>query len=44
VESRDAQFGALAGVRYAEGFLVREAMLVADLLPIRRPAATEQPA
>ena len=24
VESRDAQFGALAGVRYAEGFVVRE--------------------
>ncbi len=24
IESRDAQFGALAGVRYAEGFIVRE--------------------
>jgi bacillithiol biosynthesis deacetylase BshB1 len=29
VESRDAQFGALAGVRWAEGFIVRE--------PVRRP-------
>lgn len=29
VESRDAQFGALAGVRWAEGFVVRE--------PVRRP-------
>ena len=29
VESRDAQFGALAGVRYAEGFVVRE--------PVARP-------
>ena len=24
IESRDAQFGALAGVRWAEGFVVRE--------------------
>jgi LmbE family N-acetylglucosaminyl deacetylase len=29
VESRDAQFGALAGVRFAEGFVVRE--------PVARP-------
>ncbi len=29
LESRDAQFGALAGVRWAEGFIVRE--------PVRRP-------
>jgi len=29
IESRDAQFGALAGVRYAEGFVVRE--------PVTRP-------
>jgi len=29
IESRDAQFGALAGVRYAEGFVVRE--------PVARP-------
>jgi bacillithiol biosynthesis deacetylase BshB1 len=44
VESRDAHFGALAGVRYAEGFIVREPMLVGDLLPFRRTAATGQPA
>ena len=29
IESRDAQFGALAGVAFAEGLVVRE--------PIRRP-------
>ena len=33
VESRDAQFGALAGVRFAEGFVVREPVRA------RRPAA-----
>ena len=30
IESRDAQFGALAGVRWAEGFVVREPILRAD--------------
>ena len=32
VESRDAQFGARAGVRWAEGFVVREPILRAGLL------------
>jgi bacillithiol biosynthesis deacetylase BshB1 len=32
IESRDAQFGALAGVRWAEGFVVREAMLRSSLV------------
>ena len=32
VESRDAQSGALAGVRFAEGFVVREPVLRAGLL------------
>jgi LmbE family N-acetylglucosaminyl deacetylase len=27
IESRDAQFGALAGVRYAEGLVVRDPIL-----------------
>jgi N-acetylglucosamine malate deacetylase 1 len=36
IESRDAQFGALAGVRWAEGFIVREPILRGGLL--RRPA------
>ncbi len=31
VESRDAQLGALAGVRWAEGFVVREPLVRADL-------------
>ena len=31
IESRDAQFGALAGVRYAEGFVVREPVARPDL-------------
>lgn len=31
VESRDAQFGALAGVAFAEGVIVREPLLRADL-------------
>lgn len=38
VESRDAQFGALAGVRYAEGFIVREPV-VRPLLVDRWPSA-----
>ena len=32
IESRDAQFGALAGVRWAEGFVVREPMLRSSLV------------
>jgi bacillithiol biosynthesis deacetylase BshB1 len=32
VESRDAQFGARAGVRWAEGFIVREPIVRASLL------------
>jgi N-acetylglucosamine malate deacetylase 1 len=36
VESRDAQFGALAGVRWAEGFVVREPLVRRNLLK-RRP-------
>jgi len=32
IESRDAQFGARAGVRWAEGFIVREPLLRANLL------------
>jgi bacillithiol biosynthesis deacetylase BshB1 len=36
IESRDAQFGALAGVRWAEGFVVRE--------PVVRPGLLRWPA
>lgn len=36
VESRDAQFGALAGVRWAEGFVVREPVIRRHLLKRRR--------
>jgi LmbE family N-acetylglucosaminyl deacetylase len=32
IESRDAQFGALAGVRFAEGIVTREPVLRAHLL------------
>ena len=32
IESRDAQFGALAGVRWAEGFIVREPIVRSSLL------------
>lgn len=32
IESRDAQFGALAGVRWAEGFIVREPVIRRHLL------------
>jgi bacillithiol biosynthesis deacetylase BshB1 len=32
IESRDAQFGALAGVRWAEGFVVREPLLRSSLM------------
>jgi hypothetical protein len=34
VESRDAQFGALAGVTWAEGFVVREPLVRASLLKV----------
>ncbi|HEX5473472.1 MAG TPA: bacillithiol biosynthesis deacetylase BshB1 [Vicinamibacterales bacterium] len=33
IESRDAQFGARAGVRFAEGFVVRDPPVLPDLLP-----------
>ena len=33
IESRDAQFGAQAGVAFAEGFIVRHTLLRDDLLP-----------
>jgi bacillithiol biosynthesis deacetylase BshB1 len=36
IESRDAQFGALAGVRFAEGVVVREPVVRADLF--KRPS------
>jgi bacillithiol biosynthesis deacetylase BshB1 len=40
IESRDAQFGALAGVRWAEGFVVREPVVRRHLLKRRhRPEA-----
>ena len=41
VESRDAQFGASAGVRFAEGFVARDPLLLADLFAA---AALEPPA
>ena len=37
IESRDAQFGARTGVRWAEGFVVREPVVRRNLLK-RRPA------
>ena len=42
VESRDAQFGAAAGVGFAEGFAVREPV-VRPLLTDRWPAAARRP-
>jgi len=42
VESRDAQFGAAAGVRFAEGFMVREPV-VRPLLTDRWPGAVRRP-
>jgi len=33
IESRDAQFGALAGVAFAEGFVVRDPIMLPSLLP-----------
>ena len=35
IESRDAQFGALSGVAFAEGFVVRDPIVLPDLLPER---------
>jgi bacillithiol biosynthesis deacetylase BshB1 len=43
IESRDAQFGALAGVRYAEGFVVREPVVRPHLFkawPAQAPSGT----
>jgi len=37
IESRDGQFGALAGVRWAEGFVVREPVMRPGLLARRSP-------
>ena len=37
VESRDAQFGALAGVAFAEGVVVRDLMVRPDLFKKRTP-------
>jgi hypothetical protein len=34
IESRDAQFGALAGVRFAEGFVVREPLVRSTLFKL----------
>jgi bacillithiol biosynthesis deacetylase BshB1 len=39
IESRDAQFGALAGVRWAEGFVVREPVVRSSLAKGDRGAA-----
>jgi len=33
IESRDAQFGALAGVAFAEGFVVKQPVVLPDLIP-----------
>jgi len=33
IESRDAQFGALTGVAFAEGFIVRDPILLSSVLP-----------
>jgi bacillithiol biosynthesis deacetylase BshB1 len=38
VESRDAHFGALAGVAFAEGFVVRDPIVLPDLLMDARPS------
>jgi bacillithiol biosynthesis deacetylase BshB1 len=48
VESRDAQFGALSGVSFAEGFVVRETMVRPHLMKqwtdVRTPARGAEPA
>jgi hypothetical protein len=33
IESRDAQFGALAGVAFAEGFVVKQPVVRPHLIP-----------
>jgi hypothetical protein len=33
IESRDAQFGALTGVAFAEGFVVKQPLVRPHLLP-----------
>ncbi len=43
VESRDAQFGARAGVGFAEGFVVREPIMRADLFNYREARAGAGP-
>lgn len=43
IESRDAQFGALSGVRWAEGFLVREPIVRPDVFMTRPGPAGAQP-
>jgi bacillithiol biosynthesis deacetylase BshB1 len=37
IESRDAQFGAQAGVAFAEGFVVKQPLIRSSLLPERLP-------
>ncbi|HEY8550179.1 MAG TPA: bacillithiol biosynthesis deacetylase BshB1 [Vicinamibacterales bacterium] len=43
IESRDAQFGALAGVRWAEGFVVREPVLRSHLFREADPEPRARP-
>jgi bacillithiol biosynthesis deacetylase BshB1 len=44
IESRDAQFGALAGVRFAEGLIVRDPVLRPHVFKNdRQPASVKQP-
>ena len=43
VESRDAQFGAQAGVRFAEGLVVRQPILRADLFLFKAERHAAQP-
>ena len=40
IESRDAQFGALAGIGFAEGFVVRDPIVLPSLLAICESAST----
>lgn len=44
IESRDAQFGAVAGVAFAEGFVVRDPLIRASLLRDDAVAARSTPA
>ena len=41
IESRDAHFGALAGVAFAEGFVVKDPMLLSDLFRSPEPGARD---